>query len=283
MRIINQSINIYEVPSILDIRSAKKHIEFIGRKCYQSQDKITEDSCDKFVKILIDRSHGAMIEHSWVVLKFRHKMDPDHQVLTQPLIFSNFIKVHQDFENLYFCGNIRAFIEALLKPKSTIEDLAEFFSLNSFHVLDEEIPKSLRAYTVVFITNRFVSHELVRHRPASFAQKSQRYCADKDHVDFILPWSYNFPIENEKELEAFQIWFDSVSESEISYHKLLRLQSPQEARTVLPNSTATEIAITADLDEWKHIFSLRCSSAADPQMQRLMIPVQDEFIKRDYL
>jgi len=223
-----------------------------------------------------------MIEHSWVVVRFKHKMDPDHQILTQPLIFSNFIKVHQDFNYLYFCGNIRAFMEALLKPESKIEDLLDFFKLHSFDVLGEEdIPKALRAYTVVFITNRFVSHELVRHGPASFAQKSQRYCADKNDVDFILPWSYETVTEHNK--RSLAVWLDAVRYAELAYHDLLMDQSPQEARTVLPNSTATEIAITADLDEWKHIFSLRCSSAADPQMQRLMFPVQDEFIKRDYL
>ena len=118
------------------------------------------------------------------------------------------------------------------------------------------------------------SHELVRHRLASFSQSSTRYCnysKDKfgNELTFILPCFL------EKDTIKYQLWESAMLDAEEFYLGLLKEgASPQEARSVLPNSLMTEIVVTANLREWLHIFELRCSPVAHPQMREIMIPLR---------
>jgi len=153
------------------------------------------------------------------------------------------------------------------------------------------------AMTVKFIIDRGVSHELVRHRLCAFSQESTRYCNYGDEVTFVIPpwtdlepglWDYSsdgliLPVssqQGEKELRvlydlpAYQSLLRSWKQSEISYRRLIKNGwSPQQARGVLPNGIKTEIVVTANFREWRHIFRLRCNSAAHPQMREVMIPL----------
>lgn len=123
--------------------------------------------------------------------------------------------------------------------------------------------------TVRFVTDRGVTHELVRHRLVSYSQESTRYCNYGKGITVILPvWWYQLYESNRK---GFALWKQAMKIAESSYLKLLKDgYSPQEARTVLPNSLKTEIVVTANVREWRHIFALRCSSKAHPQMRELM-------------
>lgn len=129
---------------------------------------------------------------------------------------------------------------------------------------------------VRFICDRGVSHELVRHRLPSFAQESTRYCnysKDKfgNEITVIRPC---FWIE---ECWAYEEWKLSCEESERTYFKLIEMRAkPEEARSVLPNSLKTEIVIFANFREWHHIFMMRTSKMAHPQMRQLMVPLLDE-------
>ena len=128
--------------------------------------------------------------------------------------------------------------------------------------------------SVIFITDRAVTHELVRHRLASFTQESQRYCnysKDKfnNEVTFIEPWwiSDSDPIDS----DVAYPWITAIGTAEQEYFKLLDIgMTPQDARAVLPNSTKTEIGVTTNYREWRHILKLRCSNAAHPDIRRLM-------------
>lgn len=130
--------------------------------------------------------------------------------------------------------------------------------------------------TVKFITNRGVSHELVRHRHCSFAQESTRYVRYEGNMEFILPvWWKKW---NDDQME---IWERTIEDSEWAYESLLHEgASPQEAREVLPNSLKTEINVKANLREWRHIFELRCSKAAHPQIRALMLPLLKEMSEK---
>lgn len=197
MKIIEPSYKILTEISEGGIKELQ-HIEKIGRICYKSEDKITEDgeSAKKFVKMLIDRGHEAMIEHS--------------------------------------------------------------------------------SLSVKFIVDRGVSHELVRHRIASFAQESTRYCNySKDKFDngitFIKPFFFEEGTQNYNE------WVYAMGISEKSYLQMLKDgATPQEARSVLPNSTKTEITITANYREWRNFFKLRTAKAAHPSMREVTIPLLKE-------
>jgi thymidylate synthase (FAD) len=136
-----------------------------------------------------------------------------------------------------------------------------------------------RHLAVKFIVNRAVTHEIVRHRVCSFLQESQRYCRyseDKfgSEVTFIKPlfWA--------EDSEEYAVWRQATEETERLYFKLLETSTPQAARTVLPNSCKTEIIVYANLEQWQHIFKLRCSKAAEPSMREVMIPLREEFAKR---
>lgn len=146
---------------------------------------------------------------------------------------------------------------------------------------------------VKFICDRGVSHELVRHRIASFAQESTRYCnyGKEEHISFIIPeWIDNEQIEkvlklNESNyfevLETTVEWYAIMSSSESSYRMLLKHGwTPQQARSVLPNSLKTEINVSANIREWRHILKLRTSSQAHPQMRELMRPLLEELKSR---
>ena len=173
-------------------------MERIGRVCYKSEDRITDDSAEKFIKARLGK-HESVIEHS--------------------------------------------------------------------------------ALTVRFICDRGITHELVRHRLCAFSQESTRYCNYKGGVAFILPcWmkdheeygEHNYPFE-------YHRWFQSMERAEHDYITLLNAGwTPQQARSVLPNSTKTEIVVTANFREWRHILKLRCAKSAHPQMRELMIPLLAE-------
>lgn len=201
MRIIEPSYEILTEISEGGINELQL-IEKIGRVCYKSEDKITEDgeSAKKFVKMLIGRGHEAMIEHS------------------------------------------------TLSVKLTVD--------------------------------RGVSHELVRHRIASFAQESTRYCNySKDKFDNGVAFIKPFFFENAS--ERYMEWEEAMNIAEQKYLKLLDLgATPQEARSVLPNSTKTEITITANYREWRNFFKLRTAKAAHPQMQEVTRPLLKELKTR---
>jgi thymidylate synthase (FAD) len=212
MKIIEQSFNIlspqahdgsginefYQVDSLKEAFIAEaKLIEIAGRTAYKSENKITMDSYDKFIRAIISCGHEAVIEFG--------------------------------------------------------------------------------SMTVKFITDRGVSHEIVRHRMCSFVQESTRYCnysKDKfeSELTVIRPSTWNAWQQGQKEE-----WEGAIREAEVRYLNLVQKSekplSPQQARAVLPNSLKTEVVIRANFREWRHIFQLRAlNRAAHPDMRSLMIP-----------
>lgn len=133
--------------------------------------------------------------------------------------------------------------------------------------------------TVRIICDRGVSHEIVRHRLASYTQESTRYCNYTkgkfgSEITVIEPcfWS--------QDDEKYQVWKQTIEQIEDGYNKLIELgATPQEARSVLPNSLKTEIVMTMNLREWRHFFTLRTSKAAHPQMREVAVPLLEEFKK----
>lgn len=129
--------------------------------------------------------------------------------------------------------------------------------------------------TVRVICDRGVSHEIVRHRIASYSQESTRYCNyanDKfgNEITVIEPCFFDSHSEEFDERYKYSIWYGTCKQAEDAYIELLRCgASPQEARSVLPNSLKTEMFITMNLREWRHFFRLRCSHAAHPQMRQI--------------
>jgi len=191
MKFIEQS---YEFITPLDRDAILKRVEECGRVCYKSEDKITPDSASKFVRLLVERGHEAMIEHV--------------------------------------------------------------------------------SFTVKFITDRGISHEIVRHRIASFAQSSTRYCnfaKDKfgNELTFITPVETTFG-------DMYAIRQSCMKAEECYMSMISNGTKPEIARSVLPNCLKTEIVMTANLREWRHFLKLRTAPTAHPQIRALTLPLLAE-------
>ncbi|MFA7165126.1 MAG: FAD-dependent thymidylate synthase [Desulfoplanes sp.] len=134
--------------------------------------------------------------------------------------------------------------------------------------------------SVRIVCDRGISHELVRHRLASFSQESTRYAnysKEKfgQEITVIRPffWAQDSP--------QYALWLEAMQTAERVYLAMLASGAkPQEARSVLPNSLKTEIVVTANLREWRHIFRLRCASPAHPQIRQIMLPMLADFHER---
>lgn len=141
--------------------------------------------------------------------------------------------------------------------------------------------------SVRFIVDRGVTHELVRHRLMAFSQESTRYCDYSSSVTFIIPPWLNIKegiIEYLSQLNCYKdpehLWLSAMNDAETSYMDLLDIGwTPQQARSVLPNSLKTEIVATGNFREWRHIFKLRAigiSGKPHPQMLEVMVPLLKE-------
>ncbi len=134
--------------------------------------------------------------------------------------------------------------------------------------------------SVLFICDRGISHELVRHRVASFSQESTRYCNySKDkfgrEIAVIRPCFWT------EAPETFARWRLACEQAEAAYFELLDAgATPQEARSVLPTSLKTEIVVTANPREWLHIIRLRTDQTAHPQIREIIAPMAAEFAQR---
>lgn len=190
MKIINAS---YKIETPIDGKQILKRIEKAGRTCYKSEDRITAESAENFVRMLIERGHESVLEHESI--------------------------------------------------------------------------------TVRFICDRGVSHEIVRHRLASYSQESQRYVRYNGDIEFINPHMPN--------AKAYEAWQELCERAEETYKELLSYGvQPQQARSVLPNSVKTELVMTANLREWRHFLKLRTAKAAHPQMRELTVPLLKELQER---
>jgi thymidylate synthase (FAD) len=147
--------------------------------------------------------------------------------------------------------------------------------------------------TVRVICDRGVTHEIVRHRLGSYSQESTRYCnyGDKE-IEFIRPCFWTE--DNVADKFKYYRWVNAMQYAEDTYKNLIQSgATPQEARSILPNSLKTEIVITYNLREWRHFFELRCDKASHPQMREVAnllleelsnyIPVVFDDLKEKYL
>ncbi len=201
MNVIKPSIEIIDMK---DYDEMIRKIEKIGRVCYKSEGKITEESAERFIRNILNRGHESVIEHESV--------------------------------------------------------------------------------TVRMICDRGITHEIVRHRIASYSQESTRYCnyaGDKFNnqvtvIDLASGFEYDLSKENDR--AKYEVWTEAMEYAEKSYFRMLQLgATPQEARSILPNSLKTEIVVTMNLRSWRNFFHLRCDSHAHPQMREIANIALKEF------
>ena len=194
MKLIKPSFEILEQQP--DYKGLMQHIERCGRTCYKSEDKITEDSAEKFVKMLVNRGHTAMVEHGTIYLT---------------------LNMTSRQEYFKYCAN--KYSEAISEGEAEKGTWVGYVTTNYRVLLQNdwlsdlqyltEPTKHIRRVTVKFVCDRGVSHEFVRHRVFSFAQESTRYCnysKDKfgNELTFIIPCWLDIP-------EGKAYWHDGIN------------------------------------------------------------------------
>ena len=268
MKLINQSYEICKTHGYT-LQDVYKDIERAARISYKSEDKITEDSAEKMVQRLISMKHYSPLEFGTIYLKIT--LDPIRNIYNALKYENNpfsAITIAKD-STRYITTNYRVIIENHWE-----DDLQYMCAPTKYHQ---------RRTTVKFITNRAVSHELVRHRSMSFMQESQRYVAyDKDkfgnELTFIKPaWKQQELDEQTNETVLTHQLFANIEDT---YMKLRSLGlTPQQARIVLPNATKTELYMCGFDKDWEHFFDLRDKTHVDPQMYDLVHPLHEDYEK----
>ena len=276
MKLINQSYEICKTHGYT-LQDVYKDIERAARVSYKSEDKITEDSAEKMVQRLISMKHYSPLEFGTIYLKIEQItccniiMKANAKgCFAKPWVHRNEVIENENGRTVhYWCitTNYRFIVENGLK------DLLQYMC--------EPTKYHQRRTTVKFITNRAISHELVRHRSMSFMQESQRYVAyDKDkfgnELTFIKPaWKQPELGEDTNETILMNLLFSHIEDT---YMKLRAFGlTPQQARTVLPNATKTELYMCGFDKDWEHFFDLRDKTHVDPQMYDLVHPLHEDY------
>lgn len=188
---------------------------------------------------------------------------PSHQVLFLP-------QGPEVLANLELAGRTCYKSEHRITPDSATSFVRAIIKSGHHSVIEHA------AITVRFVCDRGVSHELVRHRLAAYSQESTRY-ANYGQERFGREITLIRPLFWPRASAAYARWERAMRAAETAYLELLdQGAKPQEARAVLPNSLKTEIVMTANLREWRHVFNLRCAQAAHPQIREIMLPLLAE-------
>ncbi len=176
-------------------------------------------------------------------------------------------------KNIERFGRVCYKSEALITDESASAFIANIIKRGHESVIEHE------KVTVKIICDRGVTHEIVRHRIASYSQESTRYC-NYAKEKFGNELTFIKPLFWEEDSEPYALWLSSMQQAETTYMQMIdKGVPPEQARSVLPNSLKTEIVVTMNLREWRHFFKLRTSPRAHPQMREISIPLLKEFQK----
>lgn len=256
MKVIGQSFQIME--PFASYEGMLRHIELCGRVSYKSEDKITNNSAEKFVNTLIANGHTSVLEHGTVYI-------PKEYVDT----FTPYDSLRMIGTTPYVITNFRRVVNSNLKDK---KEYFEFYNGDRI--------------TVKFITNRAVANEFVRHRIFSFTQESTRYCnyyREKfgSQLTLIRPhwFSQDYTGESVNGLTMEEARWDKIMyEIEFNYNWLIKHGArSQDIRGILPLDLKTELIMTGTISQWKQFFALRSASNAHPQAKELSDALRDEF------
>lgn len=284
MKLIEPSYEILEQQD--GLQGVYKQIELAGRTCYKSEDKITDSSAEAFVQRMIDSKHTAMLEHGTVYFYIKRPdeggINPnDPWEIDFDTIFCKYGQHNTNYETheTFFTTNLRWLVE---KYPNDWKEIYNYYARTP----DERWPKRR---TVKLTTSLHVYKDLTRHRKASFAIESTRYCNySKGKYDseltFINPcWCADDKGELTTDLE----FISCLREIERTYLYLTEHGwQAQQAAEILPQCVKADVIMTAFDSDWEHIFNLRAkgtTGAPHPEVKRIMEPLMNEFIKRKYL
>ena len=269
MKLIKPTVEIREQREGID--GMFEHIEWAGRHCYKSHDKMTATSAKEFVSRIAKSGHGSVLEHGTIYLSIPAD-DMPTELLVNP--YTRCVLCHTPAIETWYAvtTNYRVIVE-------NNWDLLLMYKCPPTSSHEKRI-------TAKFVCDRGVSHEFVRHRTLSVSQESQRYCnygKDKfgSQITFIKPSWWNAKSEDKEDfikalqkaeetyLKAIKSWDDRKQDKRFRTNHKGNPLSPQMARMILPNATKTELVMTGFESDWNHFLQLRCSGAAHPDARYL--------------
>ena len=294
MKLIKQSFEILEQKDF-SLIGIKKFIERCGRVCYKSEDKITDDSYEKFVNMLEKRDHTRPLEFGTVHLEIDMcSRDIIIDTLTNRGML-NQLWWKETYKNgkVYVTTNYRYY----LAIKKVYPNIDKYFT-------EEDNKYYPKRYTVHFITSRGIMDEFRTHVGLSHLAESTRYCSyDKDRFgneitcviphycsDLIEGNSYDLSIceygliHTENLSEKSVKWIESMCQAEQDYMDLINDGcTAQEARDVLPLGVKSELISCGFKDVWDNFFYRRCANDAHPMAREIAIPLQEKFKELSYV
>ena len=291
MKLIEPKVEIWEQEP--GINGIYKQIERAGRVCYKSEDYTTEDSAKPFVERMIKSEHYAMLEHGTVCLNIPLNDERFNVVAMKAILPLNpHTKAVFGTSSVFVVTNLRVLVE------NGLWDAAKYF-ISDFPSNDDGMVPFQRV-TVHFTTQIAVSREANRHRADSIAEQSTRFCNySKDKFGGEIAINIPSWIEDKycianplgcnpmTMMNPVDVWWSANEYAEACYMRLLQLGwKPEQARTILPLDTNTELVHTAFVSDWLHFFDLRALSKtgkAHPDMIKVAKPLYEEFKKRGYI
>lgn len=283
MTIIEPSVEVIEE------KDPYKKVELCARTCYKSESRITDNSAKRMFDNLVKNGHTAMLEHYYVVFQV-HLYSLFNELLKEKFLnctacegrFLVSCNLRTLYEGKDTNQNIQALYDAFINKKSQYVYPIDFESI--VDKTEEEILNH-RYTTMRFTVDRGISHEIVRHRVASYAMESTRYVnySSDGHgggdIKFIKPSGWDNWDDSSKKSVT-----DAFKKSEREYNRLISYgRTPQEARVVLPNGLKTEIVVTCNDKEWKHFFNLRSKGTTGkphPDMKKVADIAMDLYEKK---
>ena len=272
---------------LIDLAEPGRKIEYAGRVCYKSQDKISEDSYEKFIKGIVSRGHTSVLEHERKMFAIPAELyfEENFEELFQYQKFFN-ITITDDY--IFISGNIRAWYDFInswdsfnYKETQALSNLlnkdypylfktySNTFKGILYGVEAEELAEKIcnsydlqkhKSYTFEIVGSRSFTHQLVRHRTLSFSQESQRYCNYSGN-------KFNHSVKFIK-CDAFED--DILQTIEDAYFKAIdNGAKPEDARQILPNCTATTIVVTGTLEDWVKFLFLRLDPHAQKEIREI--------------
>ena len=285
MKLIDPSYEILEQEP--GIEGMLKQIERAGRTCYKSEDKITADSARDFVQRMIDSKHTAMLEHGTCYLYWKHDYGEDGQSSVDMGdlfdVYFNFMlndytvhKTNFDTHESFVTTNFRVVVDLLG------DDWEKFLE---HHMVDYD-DRFKRRVTVKMTTSLHVYKDLTRHRKASFAIESTRFCNySKDKFGHEI--TFIKPVWTSDEDSATKSFVANLENVEQTYFHLIECGwQAQQAAEVLPQCVKADVIMTATVSEWDYIFDLRArgtTGAPHPEVKRIIEPIMRDFIERSWI
>lgn len=278
VKIVDIDCEIYNLNKLEDICT---HIERCGRTCYKSENLITNETAVPFISGILKSGHESVIEHANVIFSMPDTQQ-NHCIFEMKDIRGLNISAEQNL--IVVSGNMRAFRD--LARNYDIHDFLLLIGNPLFYIKSDAVPvfdgvkiEGVQSSRFSELHNYATTHsicdvgaykDVTRHRLASFSIESTRYC-NYSKGKFGSELTMIEPCNIEKNSEMYVEWLKTMKDIETAYMKMAQLGAKgDQLRMLLPHSSKADMIMSANVAEWKHIFALRCHTAAHPSVRAVM-------------